>query len=381
MMKAKFLLFLTLSFVLAACTDKAYDLDKLSREMTFFENEISIPVGSLGPITAESLLGDILKSLELETSRDGYLLAHSTEDFFELSAYELALKAPDPSQPFVYDCGSVSYSVEGAAAIVSITGLGLTDQKIKYTVFNPLSAPVTLNAVSSVSCFNMRTYETSYESEVPLENVTLPARSRAFVLQEIALPDHVMDYPGGCYLDNLTLEVPGDIVNKIRSSSPNFIFTGAYSSHVCIREGVEFQQSGFPVEGLRIPLGRLGFREVVLKFNLENSLPLDVNFDHVKILLPEEERESHDSKIDENIEVSGPIFLAGGTLDKPGVTPVSLRIKAKEGAIPDITGIVFDFHVKTAPDCIGSLLSVKQGISIQSASVSICGGIKLFGDE
>ena len=117
MMKAKFLLFLTLSFVLAACTDKAYDLDKLSREMTFFENEISIPVGSLGPITAESLLGDILKSLELETSRDGYLLAHSTEDFFELSAYELALKAPDPSQPFVYDCGSVSYSVEGAAAI------------------------------------------------------------------------------------------------------------------------------------------------------------------------------------------------------------------------------------------------------------------------
>lgn len=381
LMRAKFLFVVALALGGVACTDKAYDLEKLNREMTFFEKEISIPVGSVGPITMESLAGNLLAALQFKTTSDGYLTADFSDDFYQLSAYELALEAPDPEKPFVYDCGSVSFTNAGPASAVSFVGLGLAKQKIRYTVLNPLSRPVTLNAVSSVSCMNMSTFETSYTSSTPLENVTLPVQYQTTVLQEIELPDNIMDHPGSCYLEDLKLEVPGDIANRIRSStSPYFRFTGEYTGFVAIKDGLNLKQTAVAVEGLDVPLGRLGFKEVVLRFTLENTLPLDATLSNIKVLLPEAERTSS-GEVNENIEISEPISAAGGTLDNPAVTPVTLRVKAKEGTLPDIPGVVFDVLLKTPSDCVGSLLSVRQGLTIQSATVNICGGIKLFGDE
>ena len=380
LMKPKILLFATLILGSVACTDKAYDPDRMSMEMTFFENEISVPVGSVGPFTVQSLAGKILENIGFGSDEDGYLTANFSKDFFTKSAYEIVLKAPDPSQPFVYDCGSVSFSIGGPAPAISLVGLGLTKQKIRYSVYNPIFEPVTLNAVSSVSCMDISTFQTTYKSSVELENVTLPSHYNATVIQELALPDNVMNYPNSCYLENLKLSVPGDITDKLRSDSPNFRFIGEYFSYLCVKDGIDFKQTDFSLDDLSVPLGRFGFKEAVLKFNLVNTLPLEITLSDIKFLLPKEERKS-DSKINEKIEVSGPISIVGGTMDNPGITPVTLRVKALEGTLPDVSGILFNFHVKTIPGSTGSLLSVKQGVSIQSASVSICGGIKLFGDE
>ena len=99
LMKPKILLFATLILGSVACTDKAYDPDRMSMEMTFFENEISVPVGSVGPLTVQSLAGKILENIGFGSDEDGYLTANFSKDFFTKSAYEIALKAPDPSQP------------------------------------------------------------------------------------------------------------------------------------------------------------------------------------------------------------------------------------------------------------------------------------------
>ena len=73
--------------------------------------------------------------------------------------------------------------------------------------------------------------------------------------------------------------------------------------------------------------------------------------------------------------------IAGGTMDAPAVTPVTLEIKAQEGYIPDITGVEIVLTIK-ASDGMGNVpLSSKMALSVKSASVTLRGGITLFGNE
>ena len=71
----------------AACTQEAYDLSRgIDKEMTLFTEQVSIPLGDVGPLTPKSLvdksgLGDMLKDYVTE-DEDGYLVVEKEESFF-----------------------------------------------------------------------------------------------------------------------------------------------------------------------------------------------------------------------------------------------------------------------------------------------------------
>jgi hypothetical protein len=58
-----------------------------------------------------------------------------------------------------------------------------------------------------------------------------------------------------------------------------------------------------------------------------------------------------------------------------------VNIKALEGTIPDITGVQVELGIKADPGFADTCLSIKQGVSVKSASATLRGGITLGGNE
>ena len=86
-------LFLLGLLMVAACENKAYDTDNLILEGRVLENEISVPIGNVGPFTLElvtksktlsALLGGVMK-----TDEDGTIVNVASEDLYKINAYEI----------------------------------------------------------------------------------------------------------------------------------------------------------------------------------------------------------------------------------------------------------------------------------------------------
>lgn len=83
---------------LAACSRKEYDIsENLNTEITLFQDEVSVPVGSIGPITIGSTLSGLsavpgiggLVAEYIKIDEDGSLVLETTGDVFRSSVYEM----------------------------------------------------------------------------------------------------------------------------------------------------------------------------------------------------------------------------------------------------------------------------------------------------
>ena len=86
------------------CRHDEYDIsDGIDTEITLFADEVSLPVGDIGPLTPRVLLdnagvGGMLKSFVQEDS-DGYLILEQSEPFYTNWVMMLSMLSTDPSQP------------------------------------------------------------------------------------------------------------------------------------------------------------------------------------------------------------------------------------------------------------------------------------------
>lgn len=376
---------LLMLLIAASCANQDYDMDKLDKEITLFQNEIAIPIGSAGPFNLELALqsgtiGSILGNL-LKTDTDGYIIGEVSEQFYKISAYEIVAKTADLSQPFSYKLGD---QILTPASIVSLlTGFGFSaiDQHISITINNPLRVPYTLDGTSFVSCASISQGKTSYEQSLPLNKVKVPNGYDNTTLLNLDIPDTVPDTPTGSGLKDLTLNLPADLMNQITSYGvSDFVLTCNYKGRVATGERLNMDLSAFGLGGvpfkINLPIGRFNFKDVTVSFELQNTLPMEVTLTNIKLLTGQEPAE------DPNLEVlPGELVVKGGSPEKPGVTPVSLRIKAKAGAIPDISGLQVGLKITSAPGYADTRLGIKQGISVKSASATLRGGISFGGNE
>ena len=80
---------------------------KLNKEIALFHDGISLPVGNVGPVTVSDLMGNgSIRNLINEFMKeeaDGRMYVEAAEDFFNKSAYEVALNSPDNTKPYHWD--------------------------------------------------------------------------------------------------------------------------------------------------------------------------------------------------------------------------------------------------------------------------------------
>jgi len=375
------------AFLTAACANQAYDLDKLDKEVTLFEDEISVPIGDVGPFTLELALksekiGALLGSV-LETESDGTIVSQRSEAFYKISAYEIVARTEDLSKPFTYPVGDQDMFPVGAlAGLLTSMGFSAVDQHVSVTVNNPLAKEYTLGGTSFVYCVNTKNSDTTFLKTVDLKDITVrTSYSGTTKLLEADIPDTTFFPPFKVGVKDCSFNLPADLMSQIRgASTTEFLITSNYTGHICAGNNLNFDLAsliGSISVNFKLPISAYCLKDVQVSLDLQNTLPLEVTLSGIQLLTGEEK-----PAVDPNLEVSpGTLVIKGGSQEKPGVTPITLRIKARSGAIPDITGLQLGLKLSSASGYATTPLSVKQGISVKSASATLRGGITISGKK
>ena len=379
-----FFLFLLL---VTACDNKLYDIeDGLNGEMTLFEEEISVPLGNTGPFTLELAMQDkMIKTLlgdAINTEDDGTILCRLEEPLFKMSAYEIIAKTKDLSKPFSYPVDNKSYAPSTIANLLQTFGFATVDQKLNIFVNNPLSTTYTLGGSLRVACQNTKTFTWAYDQSFPLADITVKSSSSDTRLLSLEIPDTVQCTPSTVELTDWCFNLPANMDKELKSfSRTEFIFTSRFSCHIAAGKNAEIPLALFGMSKqtfkFNLPIASYKLKEVEVSFVLENTLPLQATLADIQLMTGKETL-----KMDENLLVTpGTIVIKGGSTETPGITPITLNIKALEGSIPDISGLFVDLAIKSDPDFSETRLSLKQGVSVRSASATLRGGITLGGNE
>ena len=359
-----------------ACSDMRYDIsDGFDKDITLFDEEISVPIGSIGPITVESLLlqSSIGKTLSafMTVKEDGSFQLESTNNLFAINVHRMEKEAGDVSKPFTYKAGDRSTSVSGIVSMLGFLGLKPLEQNVTILATNPLTSTVPFRATFGLVCKNASS-EVSYSTSSPLELNLASYSTTPYSIHGINLPTNVMDLVSEISLKSLEMDIPDHPVDKINDDTKGDVF--AFSSkHICkLGVGATFSLPYKYTLKDTIAIGKYQLSECDATIELENSLPLAVTINSIKVLKNVETEE-----VDENISITPNITIAGGSPDAPGVTNLKLHVAAESGTIPDLHGVLIDLVVKGQQGCEGVVLSGKQGLYVKSSSAKVSGGITI----
>lgn len=351
---------------------------KLNKEITLFQEGISLPLGNVGPITVESILnGSSLQEVLSQFATigdDGVLYLESEEELLNKSAFEIALKVPDQTQPYHWTIGNLySSSVGSMAMMMAMLGFQFPHQMLIIQAKNPLYDAITLNAIARISCYGPD-YSESYAKAEIFTDYIIPNSFSARTLVQFDIPEEISDRISTVVLKDVSLDLPANLPDKITSGANSF-FKFSYKYRTKIAAGPYFSMPQvIPVDNLNLEIGKYKLHQCRVSFDLVNSLPLDVTIEDIKML-------DKSGAINPDIIVSSGVKVAGGTIESPATTPVTLEISAASGTIPDITGVELSLTIKSADGASNVPLSTKMSLSVKSASVTISGGITLFGHE
>jgi len=362
--------------VFTACSDMRYDTSQgFNKDITLFAEEISVPIGSVGPITVESLLlqSSIGKTLAafITVKEDGTFQLETPNDIFSINVHRMEREAADVTKPFTYKGGDKSVSVSGVASMLGFLGLKTLEQNVTILATNPLRVQAPFRATFELNCKNA-SYEVSYSTSTPLD-LKLSSRSTTpYSIYSFALPENVRDLVSEVSLKSLEMDMPDHPVDKIDDDTKGDVFAFT-SKHTCkIGVGEKFS---FPYKHKlkdTIAIGKYQLSECDATIELENTLPMAVTINSIKVL-----KNVDTEEVDENITITPDITIIGGSPAAPGVSNLKLHIAAENGTIPDLHGILIDLVVKGQPGCEGVVLSGKQGLYVKSSSAKVSGGITI----
>lgn len=374
-MRTKYLILSLLVLIpLYGCSNMEYDpFGKLNKEITLFHDGIALPIGNVGPVTVHDLLsnGSVRDLMDqfMKEDPDGQLYVEAEEEFFSQSAFEVALKSPDNTQPYHWEVGDQYGSVGSVASALSMFGFGFPHQMLMVQAGNPLYANILLNTTARITCVN-KNYEETYAEEKRLADFSISSSYTPRTLTQFDLPENVLDHVSKVELKGVTLDLPANLPDLVRSGSNSFFrFSYKYKALVALTESFKMPMT-FPVENLNVELGQFNLHECQLSFDLVNSLPIDVKVEDIRVL-------DESGSVDPGVEVSSGFTIYGGSLESPTTTPVTLSVKSLDGTLPDIHGIEATVSFSTHADSVNLPLSTKMCLSVKSASVIVSGGITI----
>ena len=389
-MKFPYVLLLAFPLVLA-CSRPEYDISEgVNTEITLFENEISVPIGSAGPFSL-GMVFDKLAEIEgvgeffseyLKVNPDGFIYTDDAGSIYEANVYELEKEMDDPGVSQTLDVGGDLCYLGGLMGVMSYLGLSSINQQAAITVDNPLNRPIPVTGRAY--------YVISGEEEdevVPLEGLdsfTIPSRSYE---KELA----TLDIPGDLYLpisafglDELQLTLPNNPTSRISRPEGNVCVAVnyQYKSQIRVTDAFALPLGVISVGPVDIPIGKFKLKKCELSLEIENTLPMRVEVKDFQLLLPPEKNEYgeldyDDASVDENVRIVADFTIPGGTLENPAVTPLTFSIEALEGTLPDISGLRLSVNLQGQPGQKPTPLSIRQGLFVKSSSARLTGGITI----
>ena len=379
----RYILFLIALPLIAACSHPEYDISEgFNKEITLFGDEISAPLGSIGPLTIGSTLNGLsqipdlggLVSQYIKEAEDGSLVMDDAGSIFQINVYELEKRLADPSTPQTWTTGYQSGFMGGMVSMLGFIGLKAANQKVVITAKNPLYSEVPAKAAASYNCMGSDGYFTGQIDglgEFKMKRGTSD-------IATFSVPDNVTAPLSSITLSSLSLDLPGDPVSYVSDKNGNLIFELGYkyTGGIAIGDSFSFPLTNFSPSNVKVEIGKYKLSKCEVTVELESTVPLQVEISNIRVL-KHKDSESDPDVVDENILVGPGITVAGGSLEKPAVTPINLTVEALEGTIPDIEGLLLDLKVSAQPGLGTVPLSAKQGVFVKSSSARLSGGITI----
>lgn len=363
-----------------ACSQEAYDLSRgIDREVTLFTDQVSMPVADIGPLSPKQLLekADIGSMLEtfFKEDEEGYLVAQNEETVYSNPVLLLQMGMAHPSQPT--DVDIPDFSGKPGEPTEGPSGMGLMPALQVFTLYavNPLTEEMGVSGKLTISAKaeDENPEKTLFTKEFNHAGVT--AKSENFELYRATL-EGMADVMDECKLENLILHLPASIQEKDPLGGWSSISLG-YRYKAYLEMGVDFPMPiPIPINNLKLPLGQFKVKDVLLLTEVSNEIPITLVLESVDVMTSDTEGNSVEC---EDVSITPGVTIASGCTGAPVITPLAVTIRAKEGTIPDITGLQLNLSLKAPAGAGDKRLNMNQTITFNHLRVKVSGGITIQG--
>ena len=369
--------------LVSGCSRQEYDIwEGMNTEMTLFEEEVSAPLGSIGPITLGSFvdklgrmegIGQVLGEL-LKVADDGLLKLETRGAIFKKNVYEVSAQLNDPGLAQAWDAGPQSAQVDGMVTLLSYFGLVPVRQQLGISATNPLRVEV---PVTSSATYRY-TGEEEHTARIPeMDRFTLPRRGSVDIVS-VSVPESVSGTMSSLDLSHLTFDLPANMLSRIADDTGNLFFSLDYvfSCGLAVGKGFKLPLSNISTGKIGLPMGQFKLKKCQLTLEVESTIPIAVGVDNVR-LLRLKENEGDEAVADENIKIVSGFTIGAGSMENPATSNITVSIEALEGCIPDIGELLLDIQLTGAPGFEKVALTTRQGVQIKSSSAVVSGGITI----
>ena len=360
--------------LLWCCANMDYDISKgVDNEYTLFSDEISVPVGDVGPVSLGSLLdGTGMRetiSEYVKEDNDGFLFVEKEDLLYSNFVMLFSMMLPDPSLPVDFPVGACSKSIETMATSLASLGVSLSGQTLNLYATNPLTEGISVSGNLLLKSDTDGASPATIIASEAFSNVPVSAGAEKSTILQVARSNEKAFYE--CGLEDLTLHLPGSLTEKDPSSGLGIISLGyKYSSFLSL--GDEFSLPfDYTVDDLDLKLGQYKVKKATICTEVSNEIPVTFTVDSLKVLVGNE--------IFENVSITQGLNIASGSKGHPAVSPLEIIIEAKEGTIPDISALDIYFTVGPPSGEGDTRIGLKQNVYFNNLRAKVSGGITFQG--
>ena len=368
------------SFILIAlpllwsCANMDYDISNgIDNEYTLFSEKISVPVGDVGPVSLGILLDGtgFRETIDqyVKEDEDGFLVIEKEDQVYQNFVMLFSMMLPDPSLPIDYPVGACSKSIETMANALTNIGVSLSGQVLNLYATNPLTDDISISGkLTLMSDIVGETPATVIASE-EFSKVPVSAGAEKATFLQVVRSDEKAFY--GCNLENLTLHLPGSLTEKDPSSGLGIISLGyQYKSFLSL--GDEFSLPfSYTIDDMDLRLGQYKVKEATIRTEVSNEIPITLTLDSVDVLV--------DDEVYEDVSITPGLVIASGSKGHPAVSPLEIVIQAKDGTIPDISGLRLGFTIGPPTGAGDTRIGLNQNVNFNNLRATVSGGITFQG--
>ena len=360
--------------LLWSCANMDYDISNgIDNEYTLFSEEISAPVGDIGPVSLGILLDGtgFRKSIDeyVKEDGDGFLTIEKEDQIYQNFVMLFSMMLPDPSIPVDFPAGNCSNSIGTMASALTEMGISLSQQNFSLYATNPLT--------EGYSVSGKLTLKSEAKTETPaivitseeFSQVPVPAGTDNGSILQVNRSDEKAFY--GCELENLILHLPGSLTEKDPYSGLGVISLGyKYKSYLSLGKDFSFPFS-YTIDDMDLRLGQYKVKEATICTEVSNEIPVTMVVDSLEVLVGD--------VVYENVAITPGLVIASGSKGHPAVSPLKIVIEAKEGTIPDISGLRINFTIAPPTGEGDTRLGLRQNVFFNNIRATVAGGITIQG--
>ena len=384
-MKRLFVLFILSLPLVWACENMDYDISEgVDNEITLFGDQVSVPIGDVGPLTPKSMLGDsgegTMDAIKdyVKEDEEGYLVVEDKNSFYDNYVMLINYLLPDQTIPIDLPVDDASGNLKSSAEILEGFGFTLSPQVFTLCATNPLTEDISVSgSMKLLSAPGDVTPAELLKSQV-FTNAKVKAETTDAEVLKVELTDKK---PVSSYIfENIFLHLPASMLEKDPLSGFSaFSLSYKYKSYISFGNDLP-GEIPVDIDDLDLQLAQYRVKEAKICTEVSNEIPVTLELTSVDVYMKQIDADGKVSSVKcDDVSVTSGLRINSGTSGNPTITPLEIVIKADKGTIPDISRLSLTLAIKAPTGDGDKRLNMNQAVYFNKLRATVSGGITIQG--